>query len=143
MAYVGDFQMAGPAANLAKAWALIRQRIKTDEPQAVNKCLGCEHIIHDTQVGGVSVKQVEYNMRPFFEQCVESYLSLTNKGKSELKPAKTPFLDEAKLEPSETTKDGSLQPIACKVLMEILYGARLARFDLLRKTNRCFSHQSN
>ena len=25
-----------------------------------------------------------------------------------------------------------LQPIACKVLMKILYGARLARFDLLR-----------
>ena len=30
------------------------------------------------------------------------------------------------------SKEGLLAPIACKVLMEILYGARLARFDLLR-----------
>ena len=30
------------------------------------------------------------------------------------------------------TKEGLLAPIACKVLMQVLYGARLARFDLLR-----------
>ena len=69
-------------------------------------------------------------MRPFFEQCVDSYLTLSNKTKSDLTPAKTPFLDESKLDPC--TKEGLLQPIACKVLMKILYGARLARFDLLR-----------
>ena len=72
-------------------------------------------------------------MRPFFEQCVESYLTLTKRDISTLKPAKTPFLDESKIEnsPSES-KEGLLAPIACKVLMKILYGARLARFDLLR-----------
>ena len=30
------------------------------------------------------------------------------------------------------SKEGLLAPVACKVLMTILYGARLARFDLLR-----------
>ena len=50
-----------------------------------------------------------------------------------LKPAKTPFLDEPKLESTHNdSKEGLLQPIACKVLMKILYGARLARFALLR-----------
>ena len=50
-----------------------------------------------------------------------------------LKPAKTPFLDESKVESiTNDSKEDLLAPIACKVLMKILYGARLARFDLLR-----------
>ena len=50
-----------------------------------------------------------------------------------LKPADAPFFDESKLESTAgDSKEGLLQPIACKVLMEILYAARLARFDLLR-----------
>ena len=50
-----------------------------------------------------------------------------------LKPAKAPFLGESNVENSSSdNKEGLLAPIACKVLMEILYGARLARFDLLR-----------
>ena len=94
MVYVDDLKMAGPSANFSKAWELIRQSIKTDEPHAVTKCLGCEHIIRATHVGGVSVNEIEYNMRPFFEQCVDSYLELTKKFKDTLKPAKTPFLDD-------------------------------------------------
>eukprot|EP00972_Heterocapsa_arctica_P112535 16432357-Heterocapsa_arctica.AAC.1 len=74
---------------------------------------------------------MEYNMRPFMEQCVESYLVLAKKEKSDLRPASTPFLDEAKLQ-EDDYKPGILQYIGCKVLMKILYGARLARFDLLR-----------
>ena len=75
MVYVDDFEMSRPSANFAKGWSMIRQKI-TDEPHVVTKCLGCEHLVCDTNVGGVSVKQMEYNMRPFFEQCVDSYLTL-------------------------------------------------------------------
>ena len=73
--------MSGPSADFAKVWGMIRQTIKADEPLAVTKCLGCEHLVCDANVGGVSVKQMEYNMRPFFEQCVGSYLTLTKKDK--------------------------------------------------------------
>ena len=59
-------------------------------------------------MGGVSVKQMEYNMRPFFEQCVDSYLTLTKKDISTLKPAKTPFLDETKIENSPSESKGLL-----------------------------------
>ena len=42
-------------------------------------------------------------------------------------------MDESKIENSSSdNKEGLLAPIACKSLMEVLYGARLARFDLLR-----------
>ena len=90
--------MAGPSVNFAKGWSLIRQRIKTDEPHAVTKCSGCVHLVRDTNVGCVSVKQMEYNMRPFFEQCVESYLTLIKHIIDTLKPAETPFPDESKVE---------------------------------------------
>lgn len=109
---------------------LIRQKIKTDEPHAVTKCLRCEQLVRDTNVGGVSVKQMGYNMRPFFEQCVGSYLALIKKIIDILKPAKTSFLDESKLESTaDDGKEGLLQTIACKVLVD---GARLARSYLLR-----------
>ena len=82
--------------------------------------------------GGCVGQTIEYNTLPFFEQCVDSYLTLTKKTIDTLKPAKTPFLDESKVENSSENTEGLLAPIACKVLMRILYGARLARFDLLR-----------
>eukprot|EP00972_Heterocapsa_arctica_P029195 4293310-Heterocapsa_arctica.AAC.1 len=61
--------MAGPKENLSKGWQLIRQGIKTDEPKPVSKCLGCERIVRDTVVNGKPVRDMEYNMRPFMEQC--------------------------------------------------------------------------
>ena len=63
---------------------------------------------------------------------MDSYLTLTKKTIDTLKPAKTPFLDESKVENSSENKEGLLAPIACKVLMKMMYGARLARFALLR-----------
>ena len=71
-------------------------------------------------------------MLPFFEQCADSCLTIIKKTIDTLKPAKTPFLDESKVENPSENKEGLLAPIACKVLMKILYGARPARFDLLR-----------
>lgn len=59
-------------------------------------------------------------------------MTLIKKTTDTLKPAKTPFLDESKVENSSENKECLLAPIARKVLMTILYGARLARFDLLR-----------
>ena len=41
-------------------------------------------------------------------------------------------MDESKLKNSSDSKEGLLAPIACKIPMEMPYGARLARFDLLR-----------
>ena len=64
---------------------------------------------------------------------MDSYLTPIKKSTGTLKPAKTPFLDESKVENSASdSKEGPLAPIACKVLMSIIYGACLARFDVLR-----------
>ncbi len=47
--YVDDFKLAGPAANLAKGWDLVRSKgkdtagIEMDDPTPVGRYLGCEH----------------------------------------------------------------------------------------------------
>ena len=50
MVYVDDFKMSGPAKNMIRGWNLIRKSIQTDEPQQVNKCLGCEHTMFETTI---------------------------------------------------------------------------------------------
>ena len=41
--YVDDFKLAGPAANMAEGWKLIRKGIITGEPEPIGRYLGCEH----------------------------------------------------------------------------------------------------
>ena len=55
---------------------------------------------------------------------------------SSLKEVPTPFTDAGIARPtlSEDEKPGKLQPVASKILMKILFAARMARFDLLRTT---------
>ena len=122
MVYVDDFKMSGPAKNMPEGWRLIRQGIKTDEPQAAGKCLGCDHKVKSVKLNGRMVNQIEYDMQGFMEQCVSVYLELTKRDKSCLKNANTPFLDDNVLEKEAADlppdqRGGTLQPIACKVLM--------------------------
>ena len=41
--YVDYFKLAGPAANIAEGWKLIRNGIITGEPEPIGRYLGCEH----------------------------------------------------------------------------------------------------
>ena len=83
-----------------------------------------------------SVNMVYYDMKNFLESCVEAYCTLAKVDKSSLKRVSTPFIDLKIAKPVESEKEpvGRLQPIASKVLMKILFAARMARYDLLRAT---------
>ena len=82
------------------------------------------------------VSIVRYDVSSFLESCVEGYCELAKVDVSSLKPAPTPFTDAGIARPTldESEPKGRLQPIASKVLMKILFAARMARFDLLRAT---------
>ena len=41
--YLDDFKMAGPRQGLTKAWSLIRQKIKVEDPTPFGLFLGCRH----------------------------------------------------------------------------------------------------
>ena len=90
----------------------------------------------------VVVRVMEYDMREFLASCVDKYLELTKQTKAQLKRASTPFveiklellyqeLEEAEKADGNATH-GTLQPIASRILMKVLYSARMMRFDLLK-----------
>ena len=80
------------------------------------------------------VTVVEYDMCSFLESCVERYVDLAGGNAKTIKKVPTPFHDDKIARPVENEQEikGVLAPIATKVLMKILFAARMARFDLLR-----------
>ena len=129
-----------------------------DNPTPVGRALGCEHRVDSRKLkNGKTVQTVEYDMEPFLKDCVAKYLELAHKPMTSLKRVPTPFLEEndervvdlpsevadagqpadassrtTKVERPETDDVGALKPIACKILMKVLYAARMCRFDLLK-----------
>ena len=130
--YVDDFKMAGPAESLPEAWRLITAGIKTDEPQEASKYLGCDHYVTTEKRNGKTVRQLRYDMSNFFKSCVTAYLELAGPNAPKLRSAATPFLEEVD---DEKVGEGKLQSIAASILMKVLYGARMVRFDLLKAVN--------
>ena len=62
-------------------------------PKVVENYLGCEHIIKEDQKDGKTNRCIEYNMRPFLEQCVDSYRALVGE-RARLTKETAPFIDE-------------------------------------------------
>jgi hypothetical protein len=61
-------------------------------------------------------------------------LEVSGLPKEALTPASTPFLPEEAFSDEDGNEEGSLREDSSKVLMKILYGARVARYDLLNPT---------
>ena len=101
------------------------------------KFRGVEHAVK-TKAGVMAkpVNLVRYDMSDFMASCVENYCKLAKVSPSSLKEVPTPFTEAGIARPtlSEDEKPGKLQPVASKILMKILFAARMARFDLLRAT---------
>ena len=115
------------------------------------------------------VRGILSQMPEYVDKCIENYCNLTSTRYEDIKPAKTPFIDEAQdpscfeagtarcdlcgrgdkaLLPSTkkikgvkpvVTDPGELADISASCLMQIMYLARLARFDMLRCTGRLTS----
>ena len=138
MVYVDDFKMAGPPAAMKLAWADMRAgmgdhvEIDMDDPAPVSKCLGVNHTIGEkTLPNGVKVQTMTYDHVDFMKLCVKNYKEMAKDDK--LKKVSIPFMDDSlKSYIDDDTKPGILSKVACFVLMQVFYGARTARFDLLK-----------
>ena len=78
-------------------------------------------------------KAIEWDQSGFLKQCVARYRELGGPRAEKLKHVDTPFVDESK-EFNAEAHACYLAPFASKILMKVLYAARMARFDLLRAT---------
>ena len=82
------------------------------------------------------VTRITYDMKDFLDSCVEGYCELAKVDRKTPKPAVTPFHEHRTSRPliGEEERAGRLQQIASRVLMKILFAARMARWGLLRAT---------
>ena len=101
------------------------------------KFRGLQHAVKP-QAGVMAkpINLVRYDMSNFLESCVDNYCKLAKVSVESLKEVPTPFTEAGIARPtlSEDEKPGRLQPVASKILMKILFAARMARYDLLRAT---------
>ena len=135
MVYVDDFKLAGPTGNLEKGWTAIRKVITFGEdPCDVGRCLGCHHRVGTkTLEDGTKVRTMQYDMTDFMKSCVSRYVDLAGGPTAvTLKTVGTPFLADSKSGEEDESQGGNLGKVALQVLMELLYGARVARYDLLK-----------
>ena len=81
-----------------------------------------------------TVNMMTYDMKPFLQSCIDRYVTLAGRDAKPLKIVSTPFHEERIARPTQDEKEikGFLAPIAARVLMKILFAARMARCDLLR-----------
>ena len=80
------------------------------------------------------VNEVVYDMKSFLQQAADRYKELAGPKFHNLKKVATPFHDDKIARPVEAEAEvkGELAPIASRVLMKLLFAARMARYDLLR-----------
>ena len=66
-----------------------------------------------------------------FLACVDRYVNLAGTDAKPVKHVSTPFYEERIARPvaDEKEQKGVLAPIAARILMKILFAARMARFD--------------
>ena len=80
------------------------------------------------------VKEVVYDMSSFLQQAIDKYKKLAGPQFQHLRKVATPFHDDKIARPvgTEAEPRGQLAPIASRILMKLLFAARMARYDLLR-----------
>ncbi len=83
------------------------------------------------QGNNVPVQTMRYDMSGFLRQCVQKYEELSGRKLDKNKVVATPFLDE-NLKINKHDTDGVLSTMAVRILMKVLYAARIGRWDLLR-----------
>ncbi len=74
---------------------------------------------------------MQYDMIGYLDQCVDVYLDLADHDEAELKFAPAPSLDDGAFTGSDLPESGTLGSHAAKILMKVIYAARVSRYDLL------------
>ena len=157
--YVDDFKLVGPSGNLTAGWKRLTDTgLELDPPAPLGDYLGCgqfhtkvsaveaqrrleqvhplteESITTHTPTEcerGKPVRAIRYDMFGFFQQCIDVYLQHAGIQRSQLRAAKTPSVDDHQLTDEDRATPGVLEKDAAKVIMKMLYGARLVRYELL------------
>ena len=160
--YVGDLKMGGIAANIAPMWAVLKQHLQLDPAVKLenNVYLGmrqtpCEipnelieekqKMFHEltkqtnpnqkTRKSQYPIKGYQYDLIGNIDECVKQYCSLTKTREQHIKIYPTQCLDDSQLKLEEMEAKGELSNDAAKIVLKIMWPARLTRGDSIWTTN--------
>ena len=73
--YVDDFKMSAATQSLPQGWAMIRSKVKMDEPTAFGLFLGAEHdefSMPHPSIPGQVIKGIQYNVEKKLQSAVNA-----------------------------------------------------------------------
>ena len=120
-----DILLSGPKESHQKFWEMLQKHSEIEDPTPVGRVFGRRHIITRDEHGA----SMKLDMSDFAANACTAYEELSG---CVLKKASTPYLPEGSLVDNDFTVRGEMAQDASKVLMKILWSARLARPDLMK-----------
>ena len=123
--YVDGILLSGPEKLHDEFWKKLQSHLEIEDPTDVDRCLGRKHVFERNG----DVTDVYFDMSDFVKSARQMYENMTNKP---LKGAPSPYLPEGSIPLNEWEERGELAGEASKVLMKVLWAARLSRPDVIK-----------
>ena len=123
--YVDDMILSGPTVAHEPFWQHVRKFIEIEEPAPVNRVPGRNHKTVEDERG----TRMLFDVSDFAKNACASYENLSG---CTLKTSNAPFLPDGSLVTSDFEERGSMAADASKIIMKILWRARLSRPDLMK-----------
>ena len=131
--YVDDLTLSGWRSMHDEFWRSLSQKVELEPFAPVTRVLGrCHRFVFWQQKKALALESAD-----FAKQCVQLYESVAS---STVKPQLTPHLDVSTLPAADDETRGQLTESAARILMKVLWLARLSRPDLLVTSTTLASH---
>ena len=123
--YVDDMVLSGPSENHSAFWKQLSKHLEFEEPSSVDRILGRKQEFFQDDTGSY----VAMSMEDFLESACSAYETLTS---TKIKEASTPYMPDGSLNTTDWETRGVLAESASRILMKILWAARLCRPDYMK-----------
>ena len=123
--YVDDMILSGPSTSHKSFWDELQKHLEIEEPTKVERILGRKREMFSDEKGSY----VAMSMEDFLESSCEAYENLS---KTKIKESITPYMPEGSINTSDWESRGMLADSASRILMKILWAARLCRPDFMK-----------
>ena len=123
--YVDDMVLSGPSENHSAFWKQLSKHLEFEEPSSVDRILGRKQEFFQDDTGSY----VAMSMEDFLESACSAYETLTS---TKIKEASTPYMPDGSLNTTDWETRGVLAESASRILMKVLWAARLCRPDYMK-----------
>ena len=131
--YVDDLTLAGKMSLHEGFWSTLSKQVELEPFAPLTRVLGRSHRFVFWQ----EKRALALETADFAKQCVQLYESVADRT---VKPQCTPHLDVSTLPVADDDSRGQLSDSAARILMKVLWLARLSRPDLLVAVTTLASH---